>query len=187
MLNVVHEHVDVVLEFFSDEVMQQIKDFSVRCIDAINNGNKIFVCGNGGSAADAQHFAAELVGTFERSRRPLPAIALTTDTSIITATANDYSYNQIFTKQLRALANKGDILIGISTSGQSQNVLDALHWGENKGMECMMLTGKKGAPYMGDKIVVPSLITARIQECHIIVLHLLAGLIEEAFVPLKWG
>lgn len=185
--DIVLEHIKVVQLSFSAENLEKIHAFAATCIAAIKNGNKIFVCGNGGSAADAQHFAAELVGVFEATRKPLPAIALTTDTSTITATANDYSYSQIFTRQLRALAKEGDVLIGISTSGYSLNVLDALEWAEQNALKTILLTGEKGENYKYDKIIIASKNTARIQECHIMILHILAYLIEKAFVPFKWG
>jgi len=185
--NIVLEHIDVVKNTFTPENLEDIHAFADQCIEAIKNDKKIFVCGNGGSAADAQHFAAELVGVFEITRKPLPAIALTTDTSVITATANDYSFSQIFTRQLRALAKEGDILIGISTSGRSLNVLDALEWANTNKLETILLTGIKGEGYRHNKLIIPSKNTARIQECHIMILHILAHLIEEAFIPFKWG
>lgn len=185
--DIIWQHIEVVKNTFTTNNIQEIHSFAAKCIKAIKDGNKIFICGNGGSAADAQHFAAELVGIFEATRRPLPAIALTTDTSIITATANDYSFSQIFTRQLRALAKEGDVLIGVSTSGHSLNVLDALEWANTNKLETILLTGIKAEGYKYDKFIVPSKDTARIQECHIIILHILAYLIEKAFIPFKWG
>jgi len=145
--------------------------------NALSNGNKILACGNGGSAGDAQHFAAELVGRFERERFPLPAIALTTDTSIITAVGNDYSFNEIFSKQVQAFGQAGDILLAISTSGNSANVLAAVEAALEREMRVVALTGKDGgkmAQMLTDADVhinVPHSRTARIQEVHLVAIH----------------
>ena len=145
--------------------------------NALSNGNKILACGNGGSAGDAQHFAAELVGRFERERFPLPAIALTTDTSIITAVGNDYSFNEIFSKQVQAFGQAGDILLAISTSGNSGNVLAAVEAALEREMRVVALTGKDGgkiAQMLTDADVhinVPHSRTARIQEVHLVAIH----------------
>jgi D-sedoheptulose 7-phosphate isomerase len=145
--------------------------------NALSNGNKILACGNGGSAGDAQHFAAELVGRFERERFPLPGIALTTDTSIITAVGNDYSFNEIFSKQVQAFGQAGDILLAISTSGNSANVLAAVEAALEREMRVVALTGKDGgkmAQMLTDADVhinVPHSRTARIQEVHLLTIH----------------
>ena len=145
--------------------------------NALSNGNKILSCGNGGSAGDSQHFAAELVGRFERERFPLPAIALTTDTSIITAVGNDYSFNEIFSKQVQAFGQAGDILLAISTSGNSGNVLAAVEAALEREMRVVALTGKDGgkiAQMLTDAdvhITVPHSRTARIQEVHLVAIH----------------
>jgi D-sedoheptulose 7-phosphate isomerase len=145
--------------------------------NALSNGNKILSCGNGGSAGDSQHFAAELVGRFERERFPLPAIALTTDTSIITAVGNDYSFNEIFSKQVQAFGQAGDILLAISTSGNSANVLAAVEAALEREMRIVALTGKDGgklAQMLTDADVhinVPHSRTARIQEVHLVAIH----------------
>jgi D-sedoheptulose 7-phosphate isomerase len=145
--------------------------------NALSNGNKILACGNGGSAGDSQHFAAELVGRFERERFPLPAIALTTDTSIITAVGNDYSFNEIFSKQVQAFGQAGDILLAISTSGNSGNVLAAVEAALEREMRVVALTGKDGgkiAQMLTDADVlinVPHSRTARIQEVHLVAIH----------------
>jgi D-sedoheptulose 7-phosphate isomerase len=145
--------------------------------NALSNGNKILACGNGGSAGDAQHFAAELVGRFERERFPLPAISLTTDTSIITAVANDYSFNEIFSKQVQAFGQAGDILLAISTSGNSGNVVAAVEAALEREMHVVALTGKDGGK-LGQMlgaadvhINVPHSRTARIQEVHLLAIH----------------
>ena len=145
--------------------------------NALSNGNKILACGNGGSAGDAQHFAAELVGRFERGRFPLPAIALTTDTSIITAVGNDYSFNEIFSKQVQAFGQAGDILLAISTSGNSGNVVAAVEAALEREMRIVALTGKDGGK-LGQMLTdadvhinVPHSRTARIQEVHLVAIH----------------
>jgi D-sedoheptulose 7-phosphate isomerase len=154
------------------------------CVAALSNGNKILACGNGGSAADAQHFAAELVGRFERERPELAAISLATDTSILTAIANDYGYDHIFSKQVRALGAPGDVLLAISTSGKSPSILEAVKAAKNRDMTVVALSGKGGGT-LGEllreedvHIVVPSQITARIQEVHILTLHCLCDGID---------
>lgn len=162
------------------EIMpQSIAEAIGLMYEALSAGKKILACGNGGSAADAQHFAAELVGRFERERKELPAIALTTDTSIITAIGNDYSFDVIFSKQVRALGQPGDILLGISTSGNSRNVIEAINAAHEKGMSIIALTGKDGGK-IGQllkaedvNLCVPADRTARIQETHLLLLHCL--------------
>jgi D-sedoheptulose 7-phosphate isomerase len=153
---------------------------------ALSNGNKILACGNGGSAADCQHFAAELVGRFERERFPLPAMALTTDTSIMTAVGNDYSYKEIFSKQVQAFGQAGDILLAISTSGNSANVLAAVEAALEREMRIVLLTGKDGgalAKMLTDadvNICVPHARTARIQEVHLVTIHAICDGIDVA-------
>ncbi|MEM4254078.1 MAG: D-sedoheptulose 7-phosphate isomerase [Candidatus Woesearchaeota archaeon] len=152
-------------------------------IAALKNGNKILVCGNGGSAADSQHFAAELVVRFEKERRALPAIALTTDTSSLSAGGNDYGFDSVFARQIDALGNKGDVLVAISTSGNSPNILKAIDAAKNRGMEIIGLTGRDGGKMkcLPDCIIIPSGITARIQECHTMIIHVWCKLIDSAF------
>ena len=151
---------------------------------ALLDGQKILVCGNGGSAADAQHFSAELLNRYDRDRPGLPAIALTVDSSTITAIANDYDYQQIYSKQVTALGQPGDILVAISTSGQSPNITEAVLAANEKEMPVIALTGKDGgvmAQLLSQNSVeirVPSMVTARIQEVHILVLHILCELLD---------
>jgi D-sedoheptulose 7-phosphate isomerase len=153
---------------------------------ALANGNKILACGNGGSAADCQHFAAELVGRFERERNPLPALALTTDTSIMTAVGNDYSYRDIFSKQVQAFGQPGDVLLAISTSGNSANVLAAAEAALEREMRVVAMTGKDGgalARMLTDldvHINVPHSRTARIQEVHLVTIHCICDGIDVA-------
>jgi len=151
---------------------------------ALANSNKILACGNGGSAADAQHFAAELIGRFERERPGLPALALTTDASVLTAVANDYAYDQVFAKQVRALGQPGDVLLAITTSGNSANVLAAIHEAHEREMIVIALTGKGGGDVnamLADTdihLCVPNDRTARIQEVHLLTIHCLCDGID---------
>lgn len=157
-------------------------------VAALMSNGKILACGNGGSAADAQHFAAELIGRFERERPGLASIALTTDSSILTAVANDYDYNQVFSKQVRALGNPGDILLGISTSGNSANVIAAIEAAHEREMRVVVLSGKSGGKIRnllreGDiEICVPADRTARIQEVHLLTIHCLCDGIDCALL-----
>ncbi|MCG6886174.1 MAG: phosphoheptose isomerase [Proteobacteria bacterium] len=154
-------------------------------VQTIKAGNKILSCGNGGSAADAQHFAAELVCRFERERPGLPAIALTTDTSALTAISNDYSYDQVFAKQIHALGRESDALLAISTSGNSPSIVNAIDAAHHQGMSVIALTGRDGGAMAqhlqgGDvEIRVPSESTARIQEVHLLSIHCLCHQIDE--------
>lgn len=155
-------------------------------VDALTRGNKVLIFGNGGSAADAQHIAAELVGRFVIERAPLPAIALSVDTSALTAIANDYGYEQVFARQVRGLGVKGDVAIAITTSGSSPNVVAAIAAAREKGMHVIGLTGGKGVAFAATCdacIVVPSLNTARIQEIHITVGHLLCEAVDALMFP----
>ncbi|HSW53117.1 MAG TPA: phosphoheptose isomerase [Sulfuricaulis sp.] len=153
-------------------------------IQALLTDRKILICGNGGSAADAQHFSAELLNRFERERPGLPAISLTTDTSTITAIGNDYHFDDIFSKQVRALGQAGDVLLGISTSGNSRNVIRAIEAAHERGIVCVALNGREGGEIAGllsgqdVNICVPGPSTARIQEVHGIVIHCLCDLID---------
>ena len=167
------------------QISEEIAKAGKLLIDTIENGKKILVCGNGGSASDAQHFAAEIVGRFTRVRSAWPAIALNTDTSIITAVANDYSYNEVFSRQLEALGVAGDSLIGISTSGQSENVIRAAIKAREKRMPTIVLVGNKGGKLVEHadiSVIISSDITARIQEAHIFILHLWAEMIESTLI-----
>ena len=152
----------------------------------IKAGHKIMLCGNGGSAADSQHIAAELIGRFEKERRSMAAIALTTDTSALTAIGNDYGYDQVFARQVEGLGQSGDLLIGISTSGNSKNVVKAMEVAQSKGIRTVALVGDKPDGAMqaiADYVLAaPSTNTARIQECHILIMHTLCQLVESESV-----
>ena len=167
-----------------EELAPVIAQAAALMIQALLSDRKILICGNGGSAADAQHFSAELLNRFERERPGLPAIALTTDTSTITSIGNDYHFDDIFSKQLRALGQAGDVLLGISTSGNSRNVIRAIEAAHERGILCVALNGREGGEMAGMltgqdvNICVPGSSTARIQEVHGIVIHCLCDLID---------
>jgi len=163
------------------EIIKAIEESAELCINAIKRGNKIMIAGNGGSAADAQHFAGELICRFRFDRLPLPAIALTTDTSVLTSVSNDYSFEVAFSRQVDALGKEGDVLILISTSGNSPNILKAATEARSKKITVVGLTGNSGGKLKelcDNAIRVPSDDTPRIQECHCLIIHLLCGLIE---------
>ena len=155
-------------------------------ISCYKNGGKLLICGNGGSAADSQHFAAEMVGRLVKDRDPLPAIALTTDTSILTAIGNDYSYDVVFRKQVEALGRPGDVLVCISTSGNSENVAQAILVAKEKNIHTVALLGKDGgkiAAMVDYTIIVPSNVSQRIQEGHITIIHIWCEIIESTLFP----
>lgn len=175
-----HREVMAALERELTPKMIQVAELLV---DAFRNGKKLLVMGNGGSAADAQHLAGEIVGRFRLERPGLPAIALNTDTSILTAVGNDYGYEAIFRRQVEAHAQKGDVVIGISTSGSSPNVLSALCLAREKGCRTVGLLGKDGGSIKGlvdIDLTVPGHDTPRIQEGHITIIHILCELVEQA-------
>jgi D-sedoheptulose 7-phosphate isomerase len=173
------------LETFNSLIREcgaQIEDGAKIITDTVLRGSKVLICGNGGSAADAQHIAAEFVGRYETERRALPAIALTTDTSALTALANDYDFERIFARQIEALAAEGDCLIAISTSGNSPNVISAVMTARRKGCKIIGMTGAKGkklAALCDATLMVPSERTARIQEAHITVAHIWCEIVDE--------
>lgn len=158
-------------------------------VATLRQGGKVLLCGNGGSAADAQHIAAELVGRFVRARPGLAAIALTTDTSALTAIANDFGYEQVFARQVQALGRSGDVLVAISTSGNSANVIAAVTQAQAQGMKVVGLLGGDGgalAARVDQALVVPSRETARVQECHILIGHIWCQMVDEAAVSEGW-
>lgn len=169
-------------KLLQDAVKRQIGQIAAKMADTIQSGGKLLICGNGGSASDALHFAGELVGRFQKERNAWPAIALNADVSTMTAIANDYGYQEIFARQVKALAKQGDILVGISTSGNSENVLRAVDTAKEMGICTICLLGKNGgklAKAAQMSLVVPESVTARVQEAHITIIHVLCEIIEE--------
>jgi D-sedoheptulose 7-phosphate isomerase len=175
------EHIKVSVETIKS-IGKPIEIAAKICIDSLKNGNKILIFGNGGSAADAQHIAAELVGRYKTERKGLSAIALTTDTSTITAIANDYGYLHVFNRQVEALANEGDVVIGISTGGGSANVISALRLANDLGCKTIGFSGRDGGEFNAlcdVNLVAIAEYTPRIQEMHILFGHILCHLIEQ--------
>ena len=182
---IIQENINVKKDFLnSKSEIEILKDIILLVNDTLEKGNKILFAGNGGSAADAQHIAAELVGKFEKIRIPLPAIALTTDTSIMTAVGNDFDFSQIFERQIEALGQEGDIFFGLTTSGNSKNIINAFISAKDRKIKTIALTSKgeneitKIADY---SIRVPSNSTARIQECHIMIMHIICYFVDKNF------
>ena len=168
-----------------DALINNIEKAANICIDCLKQGNKILIFGNGGSAADAQHIAAEIIGRYKTERKGLPAIALTTDSSVLTAISNDFGYSSIFERQVEALANPGDILIGISTGGSSINVINALNLAKNLQCKTIGLSGKDGGDFnvlCDVNLIAIAEDTPRIQEMHILIGHIICHLIDEAFI-----
>ena len=171
------------IDLLEREMAPLIAEMSSMISAALTNGNKLLVMGNGGSAADSQHFVAEIVGRFKMERKALPAVALSTDTSILTAIGNDYGFESIFSRQVEALAAHGDIVVGLSTSGNSPNVLKALNAARQRGSRTIGLLGKDGGSIKAVcdlALVMPSTDTPRIQEGHITVIHIVCDLVEKA-------
>ena len=176
-----HQHtIQLVIETLSGDIEKACELMTA----ILKKGNKVLFAGNGGSAADAQHLAAELTGRFVKERRALPGIALTVDTSALTAIANDYHYDRVFARQLEAFAQPGDLFIGISTSGNSQSILNAFETATKLGCKTLGLSGRDGGKMNGIcdlNIVVPSDTTARIQEIHILIGHILCKAVDDVF------
>lgn len=179
--------IDIILNNFQnlkeDSYLNKIYEIFKTIDLAVKNGNKIIFCGNGGSAADSQHLAAELVGKFLSVRKPIPAIAITCDTSILTSISNDDSFNNIFARQLDAIGQKGDILYAISTSGKSKNIINALLMGKKKKMKTILVTGKnlkniKKLNFINQILTVPAKRVDRVQELHISIGHFICELLE---------
>ncbi len=182
--NYIKEH-QRVTEIVLSTLTDSISDVAKIIYKQISHGGKLMICGNGGSASDAQHIAAEFVNRFRRERSPLPAISLTTDTSVITSISNDYSFDKIFSKQIEALANPNDILLAISTSGTSPNITQALIAAKEKQCVTISLTGKTGGDMLALSdmaIVIPSDSTPIIQEMHLMIEHLICDLVEQMHV-----
>lgn len=172
--------VDMVQKRLQDDILKACN----MVVDVLKKGGKILLCGNGGSAADAQHIATELTGRYKTERCGLPAIALTTDTSALTAIGNDYGFDRVFSRQVQALASSKDLLVAISTSGNSPNIIKALEEAKNKGCKTLGLSGKGGgamSEWCNLNIVVPSTDTPRIQEMHILIGHIVCQAVDDAF------
>ncbi len=181
-LSVLDQHQTVLGQLTA--INTEIETAGALLIDTLQQGGKILLCGNGGSAADSQHLAAEFVVRYEKQRKALAAIALTTDTSILTASSNDFGYSSVFSRQVEALGNNGDCLIAISTSGNSPSVVEAAKAAANRGIKVIGMTGSQASELSqlaGIAIKVPSTVTARIQEAHILIGHWWCGLVEDTF------
>ncbi|MCH4020927.1 MAG: SIS domain-containing protein [Erysipelotrichaceae bacterium] len=177
------ESIQVKEKILSDDMLiSQIAELGEKIAEAISSGHKLVLCGNGGSASDALHFAGEIVGRFQKERDPWPAVVLNADVTTMTAIANDYSYDDVFARQASAHVNTGDVFIGISTSGNSENVLRAAKVSQEKGAYTAALLGKTGGKIgkiVDCPIIVPSNVTARIQESHICIIHILCEITED--------
>lgn len=174
LIKYIQDHTKTVDSFLTDELVSLWQNAHAMLLETLQTGHKIFIAGNGGSAADAQHFAAELTGRFLLERNGYPAIALSTDTSALTAIANDYGFKKVFSRQLDALAVAGDCFVGITTSGNSENIVESFRVAKEKGVKILLLSGNDGglAKNMCDvAIIVPSSVTSHIQEVHQIVYH----------------
>ena len=175
------DHLNVLQKLMDSNLPEKLETCAEYVEKALAEGHKVLFCGNGGSAADSQHLAAEFVGRFQKERKGLPAIALTVDTSILTAVANDYGYDTVFARQVQALGEPGDVLVGISTSGNSKNVLLAVEEARAKGITCIGMTaegGGKMAAACDICLAVPAKVTARAQEMHILMGHILCELVD---------
>ena len=181
--NIIEEHQAAVVAL-KNSCVNEIQQMADICREAVKTDHTIFLCGNGGSAADCQHIAAEFVGRFVKERRGLPAVAMTTDTSILTAVGNDYGFDEVFKRQVTALVREGDVLIGISTSGNSKNVLLAMEEAKKNGAKAIALTGMKESAMSETADVairVPAPITAHVQECHIMIGHMVCQYVDEVY------
>lgn len=187
IIECINESIEVKQKLMKDSfLISEIRKVSVACTSAFSRGNKVIFCGNGGSAADAQHLAAELSGRFYYDRAPLPAEALHVNTSYLTAVANDYSFEDVYARALRGIGKKGDVLIGLSTSGNSKNVIKAFEAAREMSIITVGLTGETGgemAPLCDFLINIPSKDTPRIQESHILVGHIVCELVESTLFP----
>jgi len=180
------ESIKLHTKLLDDEVFAAAYEKAVNYIGTcLKNGNKLLVAGNGGSAADAQHFAAEIVGRYKKERRGYPAIALTTDTSIITAWSNDYSFETLFSRQIEALGKPGDVFLGISTSGNSKNIIEGVRQAKKGDLDTIAILGNNGGALKEDcdiSLIVPSSNTPRIQEIHILTIHSICEKVEKDFI-----
>lgn len=183
VLKEIDSHIEV-SKLVAKELLTSISEACKLVVQTVESGNRIYLFGNGGSASDAQHIAAEFTGRFVKERKGLPAMALTTDTSALTAIGNDYGYERIFERQVEALATENDLLIGISTSGNSKNVVRALEYGKRLGCKTLGLSGNNGGiitDHCDINLIINSNITARIQEMHILLGHILCTAVDNKF------
>lgn len=179
---IIEEQIENLMCIKKSDFSEKIEEISNQIITALKNNKKILIAGNGGSASDAQHFAGEIVGRFLLERKGMAAIALNTDTSVITCIANDYSYDDIFSRQIEGLGQEGDIFIGISTSGNSKNIINAVEMSKNKNIYTITLLGKDGGQLKeisDNYLLLPYNSTARVQEHHIMAIHLICEIVEE--------
>lgn len=184
ILDLIKKSIQTKIDLLSLGQIRSIELAGREIINSLAAGNKILIAGNGGSASDAQHFAAELAGRFIYDRKGLPAIALTANSSVTTAIGNDFGYDEIFIRQLEALAKSGDVFLGISTSGNSQNLVKAMQWARENGVINIGLLGKDGGKikdYCDLSVIVPSDNTQNIQEAHTMIIHIISQMIDEAF------
>lgn len=185
MINVIKEQLQshrLLMEVVERDMSHLISEVTEALVETFRSGGKLIVMGNGGSAADSQHFVAEMVGRFKMERKALPAVALSTDTSILTAIGNDYGFDSVFSRQVEALASAGDMVLGISTSGNSANVLKALQLAREQGCRTAGLLGKDGGSIKSAcdfSLIVPTSDTPRIQEAHITIIHIICDLVEK--------
>lgn len=185
-----HEYIDQTISLIKkiESLQPEIERVADVCEQALQNGNKVVFCGNGGSAADAQHLAAELMGRFLMDRQPLSSLSLTVDTSALTAIANDYGFETVFARQLRGIGRSGDVLVGMSTSGNSKNVVKAFECARELGISTVAMTGRGGgqmAALADILIAVPHNRTCHIQEAHITIGHMICAMVEEAICSAK--
>ena len=183
----IKQSIEVIIKNFSElkDSAEKIQEIANICIESLNNKGKILLCGNGGSAADAQHIAAELVVRYKKTRKGIPAIALTTDTSILTAIGNDFSAEKIFERQVEALGNEGDVLFALTTSGNSENVIQAVIKANSQGLKTIAITGEDGGKikdYADITMKTPSKVTNNVQEMEIAIGHIVCEIIEDSFI-----
>jgi D-sedoheptulose 7-phosphate isomerase len=182
--DLIKKSIQAKIDLLDFKQIKAIESAGTELTDSFARGNKILIAGNGGSAGDAQHFAAELAGRFIYERKSLPAIALTANSSIVTAIGNDFGFEDLFVRQLEALAKPGDIFFAISTSGNSANIIKALRWAKENGIKTVGLLGRGGGEaqnYCDLSVIVPSGDTQNIQEAHIMIIHLICQMVDEAF------
>lgn len=186
----IQEHIDLIRNIASTEYVSQVEELAGQLILTLEKGNTVFWCGNGGSAADALHFSAELVGRFHRKRRALKSISLSADTAALTCISNDFDYQEIFSRQLEALALHGDLLVFLSTSGESKNQLHAANTAKRMGLHTYAVLGKGGgslANLVTSRLIIPSNTTARVQEAQSLICHMACEIIDEYYCTKEAG